>query len=59
MSFLSGYKTYIGFIAGGIVGAAWSLGWITDENASAAASLIFAWTGIAMKHAWDKAASKQ
>lgn len=51
---LSGYKTYIGIIAAGILGVAYAMGWVDQTQFDIAGSLILAWTGVALKHAWDK-----
>jgi len=51
---LDGRKSYIGWIAAGILGLFWSSGLISDEHAKIAASLIATWTGVAMRHAIAK-----
>ena len=51
---LQGKKTYLGMIAAGILGILWTCGKITDEQAGIAASIITAWTGIAIRSAWNQ-----
>jgi hypothetical protein len=52
---LDGKKTYLGIIAGGILGLIWSCGLVTDETAKVIASIIAAWTGVSLRHAIQKA----
>lgn len=54
MKWLNGKKTYLGMIAGGILGILWSQGAVSDQIASTAAMAITAWTGVSMRHAWSK-----
>jgi len=53
---LNGVKTYLGLIAAGLVGVAMFQGWITEDTAGTLWAVIGAWTGVAVKHAWDKRA---
>ena len=50
----SGRKTYLGMIAGGVLGICYMQGWIDDTVAGTAASIIAAWTGVAIRAAWSK-----
>lgn len=54
LQWLNGKKTYLGLIASGILGIAWSQGWIDEKTAEMLAVIIGSWTGVAIKHAWDK-----
>lgn len=54
MKWINGKKTYIGMIAGGIIGLLVSMNIITWEQAQPFAVVVGAWTGIAIKHASDK-----
>jgi hypothetical protein len=49
MKWLSGKKTYIASILTGLVGLAWSMGWITEEVAVMMGSVFAAITGISMR----------
>lgn len=57
---IDGVKTYIGMIGIGALGImyAWGLigdeGWISAEVGATIASLLTAWTGIALRHAVTK-----
>ena len=50
----SGRKVYIGMIAGGCLGIAYAQGWVDDTVAATVASIIAAWTGVAIRAAWSK-----
>lgn len=50
MSWLDGKKAYIGFILGGILGFAYSMGWISDEAANALEPLVIALCGVGLAH---------
>jgi hypothetical protein len=60
LSKLDGVKTYIGMIGIGVMGImyAWGAigdtGWISSEVGATIASLLTAWTGIAMRSAVQK-----
>ncbi len=54
MKWLNGNKTYLGMLAGGLLGILWSQGVIDDQWAATAASLITTWTGVSMRHAIAK-----
>jgi len=49
MKWLSGNKTYIASVLTGLVGLAWSQGWITEEAAVGIGSVFAAMTGISMR----------
>ncbi len=53
-TFLSGNKTYIGAISGGLLGIIYSLGYLDDRTAGIIASIITAWTGVAIRSAVAK-----
>jgi hypothetical protein len=59
MQWLNGKKTYIGLVAAGAVGLTKSLGWITPEVAAHCWPIIGAWTGVAIKHSFDKRGKKK
>ena len=48
---LQGKKTIIGSVLGGVVVVAYSLGWITDQQAGVALGIILSWTGVAIRMA--------
>lgn len=52
---LNGRKSYLGVIAGGILGLLWSYGMVSDETAKVAGVLIGTWTGVSFSHAVHKA----
>lgn len=54
MKWLNGYKTHLGFIVLGLIGIACMQGWISQELAATAASIVGAWTGIAIRSAMKK-----
>jgi len=58
-AFLDGRKTYLGMIAGGILGILWSYGLISDDTARLVATIIATWTGISMRAAISKTAVKE
>jgi outer membrane lipoprotein SlyB len=58
LSWLNGKKTYIGMIAGGMLGIAVSAGWVEWEKVQWIAAAIAAWTGVAITHKADKAIGK-
>ena len=58
MKFLNGKKTYLGSIAAGLLGIVWSLGHIDDRTAQFIASIITAWTGVAIRSAIAKNGKK-
>lgn len=51
---LDGYKTHIGVIAGGVLGICFSLGIVDEQTAGVIASIVAAWTGVAIRDAWRK-----
>gem|GEM_PF-2742479 len=53
-TFLSGKKTYLGMIAGGILGLLWSSGLVTDQTAQTLAVLVATWTGVSLRAAIGK-----
>lgn len=55
---MNGKKTYIGMIAGGMLGIAVSAGWVEWEKVQWIAAAIAAWTGVAITHKADKAIGK-
>ena len=55
LDWMNGNKTYLGSIGWGVLGIAYSLGWMTEDIAGAVASILTAWTGVALRHAWKKA----
>lgn len=54
MKWLNGNKFHLGMIAGGILGICYAQGWIDEQWAATAASLITAWTGVAVRSAYAK-----
>ena len=52
---IDGYKTHIGVIAGAILGAVYSLGMVDEATAGVIASIVAAWTGVAIRDAIRKA----
>lgn len=54
MNWLNGKKTYIGLVLGGVLGFAYSMGWISDEIANALEPLLLALCGVGMVHKADK-----
>jgi predicted negative regulator of RcsB-dependent stress response len=52
---IDGYKTYIGIIAGGILGLVVALGWATWDQVDWIGVVVAAWTGVAVTHKVDKA----
>ncbi len=54
MKWLNGKKTYLGMIAGGLLGILWTQGLVADQLASTIAMAITAWTGVAMTHKYAK-----
>ena len=54
MNWLNGKKRYIGWIATGVLGFAWSMGYVTDEHAKMIGAIIVGWTGVAYTHAQNK-----
>ncbi len=53
-NWLQGNKSYCGAIAWGLLGIAWSQGWITDEVSKAVGSVLVSFTGIAIRSAAKK-----
>ena len=51
---LSGYKTYIGAVACGLVGLALTLGWIDEKTAGIAWSVLGTFTGVSLRQAVKK-----
>lgn len=54
LSVLDGYKTYIGLVAGGVLGIAVTAGWVAWEQVDWIAVLISTWTGVAVAHKGNK-----
>lgn len=54
MTWLNGKKTYLGMIGLGILGILWSQGIVEEKLAQMIGSVLGAWTGVAVKHAWSK-----
>lgn len=54
MKWLQGNKTNLGAIAWGILGIAWSQGWIDASMAGTIGAILTAWTGVAFRSAWKK-----
>lgn len=54
IQWLNGNKTYLGTIALGILGILWSHEILNDQWASTLGSVVFAWTGVAVRHAFKK-----
>jgi hypothetical protein len=52
---LNGRKSYLGVIAGGILGLLWSYGLVSDDHTKLYATLITVWTGVSFSHAIHKA----
>lgn len=48
---LKGKKTIIGSVLGGVVVVAYSLGWITEQQAGVALGIVMSWTGVAIRMA--------
>ena len=53
-TFLSGKKTYLGMIAGGILGLFWSSGLVSDQTTQTLAILVTTWTGVSLRAAMGK-----
>ncbi len=53
-NWMNGNKTYLGMISAGLLGILYSQGWISDQVAATSASIITAWTGIAVRSAVKK-----
>ena len=49
MKWLSGNKTYIASVLTGLIGIAWSMGWISEEVAGVIGSIFGSLTGISMR----------
>lgn len=59
LAVLDGKKTYLGFIAAGILGLSWSSGLVSDRTAEILATLIATWTGISLRAAVQKSGPSQ
>ena len=57
LKLINGYKTHIGLIAFGLLGIAYAQGWVDDTAAASIASVVGWWTGMSVKHSWDKKAA--
>ena len=55
---LNGRKSYLGVIAGGILGLLWSYGLVSEHTTKVAGVLITTWTGISFSHAIHKGAAE-
>ena len=51
MNWLTGKKTYIGAIAGGVIIIASTLGWIDETTTGVLLGLVATWTGVSMRNA--------
>ena len=49
MNILSGYKTYIGSIALGVLGIAYTAGWLTEEQLMGIGAIVAGFTGVSMR----------
>lgn len=58
MNKLSGWKTIIGMITGGLVLAAWKLGWIDQASMEWAMVVIVPATGVSLRLGVKKSAPK-
>lgn len=54
LKWIDGQKTYLGMITGGLLGICYAQGWIDDQWAMTLASIVTAWTGIAVRSAMTK-----
>ncbi len=54
IAFLSGKKSYIGVVAGGILWTVWQLGYVPNEMAGIIAGVIMTWTGVSFRTAIGK-----
>lgn len=55
MSWLDGRKTYLGSIALGVLGLAYSVGWITEDQLLSIGAIVGAMTGASLRAAVKKA----
>lgn len=55
MSWLAGRKTYLGSIALGVLGLAYSVGWITEDQLLSIGAIVGAMTGASLRAAVKKA----
>ncbi len=51
MNWLSGKKTILGSLAGGVLVIAWSLSLIDDDMAKTLLGLVAMWTGVSLRMA--------
>lgn len=51
---LNGNKVNLGMIAAGVLGVLVSFDYVDPKTAAAIGSVIGAWTGIAIRHAYSK-----
>jgi hypothetical protein len=51
---LDNYKTHIGLAGFGALGIAQTAGWVDEQMYNYVFWFLTTWTGMSMKHAWDK-----
>lgn len=54
MRLINDYKTYIGFIAIGVIPILAQFGWISEELFNTLMPIAYGWTGIAAAHKGNK-----
>jgi hypothetical protein len=58
LSPLNGYKTHIGLAGFGLLGIAQTAGWVDENIYNYVFWFLTTWTGMSVKHAYDKHATK-